>query len=350
MTKTAKITLIVLAALLAAILIAAAICAIYANSGKDKRENVDYLSDWMAALNDSTLLKNVAIPGAHDAGTQGMPWFAATQDKSVTDILKSGTRYLDLRVEQHKEEYYIFHGPSRGQKLEEVLKEIAAFIKAHTQEAIILDFQHFKGDSQSGTAALVEKYLSSYTVKNNSSTVIDADFIDRLTVKNVRGKCLVFWGSDSSEIIQKNYVFKRNNDDGSRTNSALHSFYDSSYNKMSSKKYIEKGLPEYIQSYKDKNKGLFVLQGQLTDGAFVFGPKVRERGHRDNMNKYTEELIYSADLQYINIVMRDFVTAEKNSYILQLNLAKNVVKSTSAEAFAEALGNYIEVTALNMEK
>ena len=96
-------------------------------------------------------------------------------------------------------------------------------------------------------------------------------------------------------------------------------------------------LPQYIAEYKKVNSGLFVLQGQLTDGLFVFGPKTREATHTDRMNEYVRRLDGSVDMDVINIIMRDFVTPYKNCCALQLNLTKNLVKPDRVTEYEQSL-------------
>ena len=83
MTKR-KLALIIVAAVLAAILIAVSVCAIIANSKNDGSNPTDDLANWMSMIEDDVPLRCVAIPGAHDAGTKGMPYFAATQDRDIS--------------------------------------------------------------------------------------------------------------------------------------------------------------------------------------------------------------------------------------------------------------------------
>lgn len=334
MTKR-KITLIIVAAVLAAILVAVAVCVIIANGKNDRSIPTAELAEWQGMIKDEALLKNVAIAGAHDAGTKGLPYFAATQDRDTTDLLNCGTRYLDLRVSYANGKLLIYHGPSKGVALSDVLNQTKQFVTAHPTECVILDFQHFDekdNEAQTATIKLVEDTMPDLLVTNDGGKT-DADFVDGLTMGDVRGKCLVTWGRETESILNKSYVFKRNNDGGTRENSALQSYYTGSLNKKSSNSYIKTALPTYIDKYKNENKGLFVLQGQLTDGLYVFGPKLREATHTDNMNRYLDGLKESDDLQYINIVIRDFVSPSKNCRTLQLNLSKGTVKEEMKQAF-----------------
>ncbi|MCH5157241.1 MAG: phosphatidylinositol-specific phospholipase C domain-containing protein [Clostridiales bacterium] len=334
MSKKRKITITCISAVLLVILCVVGVLAIVANSQNDKSQPTKELSQWMSMIKDETLLKTVVIPGAHDAGTKGLPYLAETQDRNTADMLACGIRYLDLRVSKKNGELKIYHGPFKGVTLDSVIEDIAKFIQAYPTEALILDFQHFDGDAEQDTQAKVTAALP--VVKAQGDFV---EFVDNLTLGEIRGKCLILWGRDSAD---DETFLRRNNDAGTVEQSALQSYYESSLNKKSSTAYIKTALPHYIDMYKQGGKGLFVLQGQLTDGLFVFGPHYREATHNKNMNAYVKNLKDSADLDIINIIMRDFVSPHKNCLALQLNLTKGNVKTESINAFQQMLDDNLQ--------
>ena len=55
------------------------------------------------------------------------------------------------------------------------------------------------------------------------------------------------------------------------------------------------------------------------------------------MNEYLDGLKESDYLQYVNIVIRDFVTPSKNCRTLQLNLNKGTVKEDGIAAFEKMI-------------
>ena len=335
MTKKRKLSLICVSAVLLVILLIVGVLMIVANSQNDKSEPTQELSQWMSMIKDETLLKSVVIPGAHDAGTKGLSYLAKTQDRDTADMLACGTRYFDLRVSKTKNgELKIYHGPFKGVMLDSVLDQIKQFLSQNATEALILDFQHFENEAEQDTKTMVLATLP--VVKAQGDFV---DFVDNLTLGEVRGKCLILWGAESAD---GETFLRRNNDAGTVEQSALQSYYEGSLNKKSSSNYIKNALPHYIDMYKQQGKGLFVLQGQLTDGMFVFGPHFREATHNKNMNKYVENLKCSQDLSIINIIMRDYVTPHKNCLALQLNLTKNNVKPESTTAFQNMISANIK--------
>ena len=346
MTKR-KLALIIVAAVLAAILIAVSVCAIIANSKNDGSNPTDDLANWMSMIEDDVPLRCVAIPGAHDAGTKGMPYFAATQDRDIADLLNCGTRYLDLRVSYSEGKLLIYHGPSKSVPVANVLDTVKTFLTEHPSETVILDFQHFEEKNREAQDAVLQsitdKLGADMLVTNDLGTArwFESEYMDRLTLESARGKAIVFWGREYDGALNNPYIFLRTDDNGNRDYSALHSYYDGSLHKKSSAAFIANALPQYLQRWQNAsekfNEGLFVLQGQLTDGLYVFGPKFREATHTDNMNEYLDGLKESDYLQYVNIVIRDFVTPSKNCRTLQLNLNKGTVKEDGIAAFEKMI-------------
>lgn len=326
--KKRNITLIVLGSVLLAILICVCTLIGVAQIALDKTLSTEFLGEWMKYVDDDAKLTEIVIPGSHDAGTKGMMWMAETQNKSVADQLNAGSRYLDLRVKLKKDNLVINHTVVNGQKLSIVLKHIDTFLYNHPTETVLIDFQKFAGDEECSSKVLemALDILGSRIIVNDS-TVSDLEFVSSLTLKETRGKCLLFWGQLENKIdesLQK-YVFVRDDDCKPRTNSVLHSYYTRANNTRVSKAYVKKSMPEYIEMFKKENNGFFVLQAQLTDPIFIVGPRVMESTHDKNVSEFINALKDSEDLQYINVVMRDYVGARKNKEIIALNVAKGLV-------------------------
>ena len=106
------------------------------------------LSCWMQNLRDDALVRRVAIPGSHDAGTRGILWAGETQTYTIAQQLQSGARYFDLRVHKKGDKYVIFHSILDGTEFCKVLDAIRDFIQSHPSEVILLDFQHFLTSSR----------------------------------------------------------------------------------------------------------------------------------------------------------------------------------------------------------
>lgn len=124
---------------------------------------------------------------------------------------------------------------------------------------------------------------------------------------------------------------------------SLVSPYKKLWNGSSAKKFTDKILDRYIDTFKGIDSGFFVLQCQLTDNALVFGPRYREGKLIERANDFVRALYDNAeDLPYINIIMRDFVTCEKTALIVRLNIAKGWVSGEKAESFAASLAEFTD--------
>ena len=297
---------------------------------KNNNQNIT-LANWMASLDDNALINNVVIPGSHDSGCYDMVYVGETQKYSFYEQLMVGVRYFDIRINKLSDDnYVIYHSIINGKyQAENIFKDLSNFLKEHNTEFLILDFQHFSNDSQARVYELVNTYFKDMMVENNTE-LSDLAYIDSLKVKDVRGKCIILFGENSS-YCGNNYIFSRNDDSCSKKNQVLDSYYVTEINGLSSKKYIETGLPFYIDKIKEKisceEKGLFVLQSQLTDTALIFGPWSKERSHEKNMSKYINNLKDSKDLELINIIMRDFINEKKTKEIINLNYYKNIINN-----------------------
>ncbi len=335
MKKGKKIAIIAVSAILISIVIFVGVVAgISAMAIMD--DPVRDYSDWMSYLREDVLLKKVVIPGSHDAGSKGMNWMCETQNLDIAEQLTCGVRYFDIRIEKKdEEEYVVFHGIGSGMPATDVFEDIVEFISVHTGETLLLDFQHFKGDSQEWVISSIEEYLGEYILRNDGEEN-DLEFIDTLTVGEAKGKCIIFWGSEDG-YVDRDYVFLRNDDLGERENATLQSYYVTEYNTKFSQDYVEEVLPIYLDMYREDGVGLFVLQGQLTDGIGIRGPRYLEATHDDRMNEYVIQLAESENLDIINIIMRDYINYKKTKEIIHLNLIKNNVVLEKVVEFESSL-------------
>lgn len=279
-----------------------------------------YLTEWMKYIDDDAVVTDLAIPGSHDSGCIEMPWYAATQDLTFAEQLDRGVRYFDIRVNDDGGDLVIFHSIVNGVSYESVLKDIDEFMDAHPSEFLVflvLDFSHFKNDSEGKVFALLDEMVSAEKVVNDSN-ILDTTFLDNLTLKDARGKLIVFINPEKTDYSDRDYFFYKNGDkvggDADTIYASLVSPYKKFWNGKSAEKFTEDILYRYINTFKDIDRGFFVLQCQLTDTALVFGPRYREGKLIDLANDFVEGLYDDEEnLQYINIVMRDFVTCEKSA-------------------------------------
>ena len=297
-----------------------------------------YLTEWMKYIDDDAVVTDIAIPGSHDSGCIEMPWYAATQDLTFAEQLDRGVRYFDIRVNDDGGDLVIFHSIVNGVDYEGVLRDIDEFMDAHPSEFLVLDFSHFKNDSEEKVFALLDEMVSAEKVVNDSN-IPDTTFLDNLTLKDARGKLIVFINPEKTDYSDRDYFFYKNGDkvgeDADTIYASLVSPYKKLWNGKSAEKFTEDILYRYIDTFKDIDRGFFVLQCQLTDTALVFGPRYREGKLIDLANDFVEGLYDDEEnLPYINIVMRDFVTCEKSALTIRLNFAKGYASADSEFAAA----------------
>lgn len=308
---------------------------------KDGEQPDSVMENWQSYISDDALIRNIATPGSHDSGCIDMPWYASTQDLTFDEQLKRGVRYFDIRVNKSKNGYVIYHGPVNGVSYESVLEDIAEFTETHPTEFLILDFSHFKNGSEEAVFTLFDEKVKAEKIVNDTE-LTNAEFIDSLTMGDVRGKCLVLVDPEETDYRGRDYLFLRGNERSEEYDTVLTSLYKKTLNGKSAKKFVNEVIPSYIEQFEGIDEGLFVLQAQLTDITLVFGPRYREGKLIDLMNAFVYNLYDSESVNTVNIIMRDFVTCEKSALTLRLNLAKGLVKTDGAEAFGQMVAGYVE--------
>ncbi len=347
--KIIMATIISVSVLLVLILIAVAVLVPVISTGRkvitaDADTPSEELENWMSMISDDVLITEIAIPGSHDSGAYDlMGPLATTQDLSFAEQLKRGVRYFDIRVDG--EELVIFHGPVDGVPYEEVLEDIVDFITTHPTEFLILDFQHLKNDAELVIFDILMEKLGDnwydYVVFNNTY-FYDTDFIEGLTLGEVRGKCFIYVNPEGTEF-RGPFTFERGTDREDYPNISLISPYTTAGNTSGVKRFVNKILPGYIEEFIEdfESRGFFVLQAQLTDGYGICGPRYREGRGIEAINEFVYNLYDSEYLSVINIILRDFVTCEKSAITLRLNIAKGLVNEDYKETFANMIAEYI---------
>jgi Phosphatidylinositol-specific phospholipase C, X domain len=104
------------------------------------------MQTWMHAMKelDDRPLRELVIPGSHDAGTFVMEHridnnSSKCQEISILEQLKAGSRYLDLRAWKASDgEYWLYHGKVWTHvKLADALADIKTFLDQSTGEIVI---------------------------------------------------------------------------------------------------------------------------------------------------------------------------------------------------------------------
>ena len=149
------------------------------------------VSQWMEKLPNEKKLKDLVIPGSHDSGTFSLDknmeigpdepnlirkfgklvkpvvynW-SVTQSMTIYEQLRSGIRYLDLRVAYRtadkNSEIRVLHGLF-GWTIDQVLDEVNRFVANYPKEIVILDFNHFYKMDQAAHETLADTLLASFS-------------------------------------------------------------------------------------------------------------------------------------------------------------------------------------------
>jgi hypothetical protein len=196
-----------------------------------KTTTEDY-SSWMSeTLDEETLIIEVKMLGAHDAfsheiyisspvdekSADGLmtgfigrliKGFSIRQSKtqvvSASEQLKSGIRYLDMRLSYNEKEelYYTTHNYFSS-KLEEVLSEITLFLSDNPGEFIVLDIQHVYGVDYNSIEDFEEIYecfedsgILDYAVTNDQQ-LLDITYGD-ITQSKTKGGLIILSKFDTT--------------------------------------------------------------------------------------------------------------------------------------------------------
>jgi hypothetical protein len=178
------------------------------------------LCDWMSeTLDPSSTLKEITLPGAHDASvyrcfdcTIGANIKnTQTQYLPIDALLDSGIRYFDLRPVLDEGYFYTGHytqykkRPSfgcKGDSLERILKCIRVFLEQHA-ELVILHFSHYcnRGWKEDSAYAeklftLLEKNLGERIYTSDTTKKRIADMPLNQFIQNGKGKAILIFNDD----------------------------------------------------------------------------------------------------------------------------------------------------------
>ena len=98
-------------------------------------------TDWMRYIPDGTPLSWISIPGTHDSGAV---WAYASkhtraQSWSITDQLRAGIRYLDVRFQSWGDgTLHVTHNSDQGLTLDQLLNEVRKFLRENPTETLLM--------------------------------------------------------------------------------------------------------------------------------------------------------------------------------------------------------------------
>lgn len=189
---------------------------IMAFTGVDQKIYLSYFTNydparWMEDIlfpaKGNLTLKDIVIPGSHDAGMSALNGTGGKQAGSINNCntltqklnigkqLNAGIRMFDLRVGSFKNQIYTKHsssdcmaeamGGGYGERFADILDSVKTFLNEHKKEFIILTFSHFcpKEASAKDVASYIFSALGRERIFNNQSKSIDQIRLDQLAGK-----------------------------------------------------------------------------------------------------------------------------------------------------------------------
>ncbi len=150
-------------------------------SSKNFEPALPSMEDWMGRLfkgpNRHVRLMHCSMIGSHDAASHclsgfGQRW-ATTQTNNLTDQLKAGVRYLDIRITKNRhDEFIVHHGPVRGGSAQkEVIEPLADYLQKHPSELVMVKLQFDGMDKESVQTFLNTEFKTvsdAYALRNKN--------------------------------------------------------------------------------------------------------------------------------------------------------------------------------------
>ncbi len=272
------------------------------------------LSNWMSKIPDNVNLKDINIPGTHDASTRfcQFPVFSRCQRKSIPSQLAAGVRALDLRVDGE----YMVHSYSKcktasGKLLTvfRVIDDIYDFLENNPTETVMV---FFKNDGKISGDECFE-VLTEIINKNKEKWFLHNDFP---VLKDVRGKIVLINRVNSQIGIN----FSKMPYQGNRVYETGESFFINATDKVILQdictvtmitKWKKAVLPMFENFEKYKNDFVF---NHLSTAGFPLIPAFNAKYINFRFLKYS--LVKGA---HYGTVMVDFITAEICEKIIKTN-------------------------------
>ena len=148
------------------------------------------LQNWMQEVEDNRLVCKMSIPGTHDTAADTGDGWTKTQKKSIKEQLKSGIRFLDIRLGYKDGVLKLCHGSAVFNKTltEDVLRTTAEFLRDHPSETVIMTLKEdLGGDKQTYYQALTRALEADPSLTAYMAGKFRRDF----TMKDLRGKMLL---------------------------------------------------------------------------------------------------------------------------------------------------------------
>lgn len=146
------------------------------------------LTGWMAQLPDTAKVRNVSIPGTHDAATSGLSggsFGGKAQTYTIADQFDKGVRAFDLRP---REDMKIYHTYDTGVTMEDVFTTIKGKLEANSSEFAIFVIRFERDDPNANQTTTWKNAMKALEEQFDDVIV---EFSPSLRVENARGKIII---------------------------------------------------------------------------------------------------------------------------------------------------------------
>lgn len=295
-----------------------------------------FYENWMSYLKDDAPLTQIAFPGAHNAGTRGMPLPARCQNGTIFEQFRFGVREFGIRLSTNRKGVpYICHGLLKGMTAEEAFAYMGQTLRG-SGEFCIFDIRTYGvqkvgplklsyGSNDAEISRLIVKYL-----RPEETALTAFDDIRTVTLGDVRRsgkKCIILHP-------QKAYDYS--------CDCELLEPWDAQVFGSKPEKFA-KACVDYLRTL--DTSAFFWLQTQQTPNPGteigLTWPKKLDVLDRPYFPQIMAEIAADPALvKKLNIVAGDFMTADhmKVNEILYFNLLKGFVKEELRADYAAAIG------------
>lgn len=240
------------------------------------------LNRWMESISSEKTLKQITIPGSHDAGMSELRNCAPlnfanhlvkTQYDSIGKQLENGSRYFDVRIDFDKDKLVTYHRTDgngcSGEYFIDILNDVRNFLKNSPSEIAILKISHirdYKDHKPSEIIPKINDVINNYSdilYKSNNPEIN----ITQVKLGDLRGKMIVVFDYDDFINPAQGKCRYRDFGDGSYNLEVFDQYSDTNnYDKMKSNQLAK--WDEFSKNNESKNS-LFLLSWTLTPQGFT---------------------------------------------------------------------------------
>ena len=271
----------------------------------------------MIAIDDSTPLSMIALPGTHDSGAtidMILSGTAKCQTLTIAEQLAAGVRYFDIRLRRVNGSLHVYHG-TVDQKLtfDEVLTAFYEFLEKNPSEALIVCIKE-ESDASGENASfdtMVKDKLSEESAKWYTGSDIP-------TLGTVRGKCVLMrrFGTSGSYGFDASHDFSDNSSDFTITNGA-YKLRAQDYYQNDSGEAKWTAVENFFNAMKTPDARCYYLNN--TSG---YKPGLLSIPNINTIKNHVNPLLLeylAAKPALVGIIATDFMTAEIAEAIWSLN-------------------------------